>query len=140
MKASRRPNWKLSTAGNMPKGPNQQNRGRGQWRGRGGSWGGFRGGSSVGSSGSLKGNAGGRKGRGGRSYSANYDPLACYQCGVRGHLARDCPQVGTPSQGVAMLCPPVEISLNPAKRPSWMWTWTASSVQWNERIVRQSRQ
>ena len=22
----------------------------------------------------------------------NYDPLACYRCGVRGHLARDCPQ------------------------------------------------
>ena len=37
VKASRRPNWKLSTAGNQTKGPNQQNRGRGQWRGRGGS-------------------------------------------------------------------------------------------------------
>ena len=22
----------------------------------------------------------------------NYDPLACYRCGVRGHIARDCPQ------------------------------------------------
>ena len=61
--------------------------------------GGSRGGSSIGSSGSSKGNAGGRKGRGGRSYSANYDPLACYRCGVRGHLARDCPQVGATPQG-----------------------------------------
>ena len=24
----------------------------------------------------------------------NFDPLACYRCGVRGHLARDCPQTG----------------------------------------------
>ena len=22
----------------------------------------------------------------------NYDPLACYRCGVHGHIARDCPQ------------------------------------------------
>ena len=30
----------------------------------------------------------------------NYDPLACYRCGVRGHLARDCPQAGyVQSQG-----------------------------------------
>ena len=25
----------------------------------------------------------------------NYDPLACYRCGVRGHLARNCPQTST---------------------------------------------
>ena len=30
----------------------------------------------------------------------NFDPLACYRCGVRGHLARDCPLTkGTTSQG-----------------------------------------
>ena len=64
VKASCRPNWILSTAGNQTKGPNQQNGGQGQWRGRGGLRGRFRGGSSVGSSGTSKGNAGGRKGRG----------------------------------------------------------------------------
>ena len=35
VKASRRPNWKSSTAGNQARGPSQSNRGRGQWRGRG---------------------------------------------------------------------------------------------------------
>ena len=48
----------------------------------------------MGSSGRRSG--GGGRGRGGRagvsSGSVNFDPLACYRCGVRGHLARDCPQ------------------------------------------------
>ena len=99
VKASRRPNWKSSTAGNQAKGPSQPNRGRGQWRGRGGSRGGFRGGSSVGSAKSVRGRSGGSRGRGGRSFSASFDPLACYRCGVRGHLARDCPQAGAAPQG-----------------------------------------
>ena len=37
IKASRRPGWKSNTSGNPTKGQNQQNRGQGQWRGRG--WG-----------------------------------------------------------------------------------------------------
>ena len=37
----------------------------------------------------VDGDHGGR--RGGRGVNANFDPLACYQCGVRGHLAHDCP-------------------------------------------------
>ena len=45
---------------------------------------------------------GGGRGRGGRSgvssWSVNFDPLACYRCGVCGHLARDCPQAAQ-SQG-----------------------------------------
>ena len=95
VKASRRPNWKSNTSGNTAKGPSQQNRGRGQWRGaRGGNRGGFRGGNSMGS---ARGNTRGRGGRGSRG-SVNFDPLACYCCGVRGHLARDCPQP-TQSQG-----------------------------------------
>ena len=94
VKASRRPGTKMSTGGNQAKGPNQQNRGQGQWRWRGGNRGGRRGGSSMGS---ARGNARGRGGRG-RSYSVNFDPLACYRCGVRGHLARDCPQAAQ-SQG-----------------------------------------
>ena len=28
----------------------------------------------------------------------NFDPLACYQCGVHGHLDSDCPQTGAQSQ------------------------------------------
>ena len=43
---------------------------------------------------SARGNSGSSRGRGGRSYSANFDPLAYYRCGVHGHLARDCPQAG----------------------------------------------
>ena len=55
------------------------------------------------SSGWRSGGGGGR-GRGGRtgysSGSVNFDPLACYQCGVRGHLAHDYPQSGNAqSQG-----------------------------------------
>ena len=50
--------------------------------------------------GSARGNSRGRGGSGrGQSYSVNYDPLACFQCGVRGHLARDCPQRRAQSQG-----------------------------------------
>ena len=94
VKASRRPVAKGSQSGRAP---NNQNRGRGRWsnmRGRGNS-GGRRGG-------------GRRGGRGGqRSSTGSYDPLACYRCGVRGHLARDCPQnmqsqgsgVANPSRG-----------------------------------------
>ena len=79
-----------------------QNWGRGQWRRRGR---GFRGGSFVGSSGQKP---GGNHGRGGRSVQSsqwvNFDPLACYHCGVHGHLARDCPQV-VQSQGSGNVVP-----------------------------------
>ena len=95
VKASRRPGTKMSTGGNQAKGPSQPNRGQGQWKWRGGNRGGRRGGSSVGS---ARGNTRGRGGRG-RSCSVNYDPLACYRCGVRGHLARDCPQKLVQAQG-----------------------------------------
>ena len=53
----------------------------------------------MGSLGSTRGNSGGRRGQAGRSYSANFDPLACYRCGVRAHLARDCPQARATLQG-----------------------------------------
>ena len=101
VKASRRPAGKGQQFGRSP---NTQNRGRGQWRGQG--RGGFRGGRSMGSSGRTSG--GGQRGRGGRaggsSGSVNFDPLACYRCGVRGHLARDCPQ-SAQSQGSGMVGP-----------------------------------
>ena len=49
-------------------------------------------------SGGRNSGGGGQRGRGGRaggsSGSVNFDPMACYRCGVRGHLARDCPQTG----------------------------------------------
>ena len=92
VKASRRPAGKGQQSGRAPM---TQNRGRGQWRGRG--RGGFRRGRSSGSGGRTSG--GNRGGRAGGSFgSVNFDPLACYRCGVRGHLARDCPQAAQ-SQG-----------------------------------------
>ena len=103
VKASRRPGTRANSGNNPAKGPSQSNRGQGQWKWRGGNRGGRRGG-SVG--GSARGNTRGRRGNGrGRSYSANFDPLACYRCGVRGHLARDCPQA-VPSQGSVNMGPP----------------------------------
>ena len=87
-KAPRRP---IAKGSNPSRAPNNQNRGRGSWRGRG--RGNYRGG-TVGGSGGRRGGTGGGRGRGGRSSSGsvNFDPLACYRCGVHGHLARDCPQ------------------------------------------------
>ena len=66
-----------------------QNRGRGQWRGRG--RGRFSGGRSSGGGGRTSGGNRGGRARG-SSGSVNYDPLACYRCGVHGHIAHDCPQ------------------------------------------------
>ena len=95
VKASRRPTTSSQKSG---KAPNNQNPGRGQWRGRG--RGGFRGGRGSGSGGGRSRGGGGRGGRSYSSGSVNFDPLACYRCGVRGHLARDCPLTkGTTSQG-----------------------------------------
>ena len=99
IKASRRPGWNKNTTGNPAKGPNQSNRGQGLWGYRGGNRGAGGGGRcGVSSVGSVKGNNRGNGGRG-RSYSVNYDPLACFRCGVHGHLARDCPQKPRQSQG-----------------------------------------
>ena len=42
------------------------------------------------------GNVGGSRGRGRGGYSGGgrgFDPLACYRCGVRGHLACDYPKL-----------------------------------------------
>ena len=100
IKASRRPGWKSSTVGDQTRGQNQKKRGQGQWRGRGWGRSGYRGKGNNSSMGSARGNSRGRGGVGrGQSYSVNYDPLACFQCGVRGHLARDCPQRRAQSQG-----------------------------------------
>ena len=96
VKASRRPMAKGSQSGRAP---NVQSRGRGQWKMRGR-------GNAGGSSGGRRG--GGRRGGGGRmgqrSSTGSYDPLACYRCGVRGHLARDCPH-NAQSQGSGVANP-----------------------------------
>ena len=47
IKASRRPGWKSSTAGDQTRGQNQKKRGQGQWRGRGWGRGGYRGRGAV---------------------------------------------------------------------------------------------
>ena len=65
---------------------------RGRGFGRGGTGGGRRGGRHGGS--------GGRQ-----SSTGSYDPLACYRYGVRGHLARDCPQNQQQSQGSGISVP-----------------------------------
>ena len=98
VKASRRPGTHSQKSGRAPINPN---RGRGQWRGQG--RGGYRGGRGQSSGGRRTGGGGRRGGRAGSSY-ASYDPLACYQCGVRGHLARDCPQKAA-SQGSGVTGP-----------------------------------
>ena len=108
VKASRRPGWKPSTAGgSQTKAQGQTGRGRGQGGyflggvgGRGGNSG-RRGRGNFWFPGRGRGrNFGGRTGQrfGGRQYAAA-DPQACYVCGVRGHLARYCPQNATTSRG-----------------------------------------
>ena len=102
VKASRRPGWKSSTTGgNQARAQGQSNRGRGQggFRGRGGNTRGGRGNPWFPGRGRGR-NFGGRMGQrsGGRS-NTPADPLACYVCGVRGHLARDCPQGTSASRG-----------------------------------------
>ena len=98
VKASRRPAGQGQKSGRAPMNQNR-GRGRGMYRGRG-SGGYYRGGSSAGSGGRKSGGGRGNSGRRGSSSSVNFDPLACYRCGVRGHLARDCPQAGhAQSQG-----------------------------------------
>ena len=77
------------------KGPTSTNRGKGFWRGGTGRGRG-QGGGKMGNSGGRGRGYGGR--RGGRGGNSNFDPLACYRCRVRGHLARDCPSTGNQSQ------------------------------------------
>ena len=96
VKASRRPATKSGSSGNGQKGPSTSNRGRGFWRGGTGRGRG-QGGGRMGNSGGR--NRGSSGGRGGTSGSTRFDPLACYRCGVRGHLARDCPQSRSQSGG-----------------------------------------
>ena len=94
VKASRRPAVK---GANPNKGPMSQNRGRGSWRGGRGRSAGFRGGNSGGS---QRGRSSGGRNHSGRGRgSGNFDPLACYRCGVHGHLARDCPSTSSQSLG-----------------------------------------
>ena len=93
VKASRRPVGKSGSSGtNQSRGPSQPSRGRGQWRGGNMRGRGRGSGMSWGMSSGRGRNSSGR-GRG----SGGFDPLACYRCGVRGHLARDCPSTSTQS-------------------------------------------
>ena len=94
VKASRRPAAKVGSSSGGQKGPTSTNRGRGFWRGGSGRGRG-QGGGRMGNSGGRGRGSGGR--RGGRGGNASFDPLACYRCGVRGHLARDCPSTGPQS-------------------------------------------
>ena len=102
-KASRRPGWKASTTGGSQmraQGQTGQGRGRGghfrgrgdnaEQRGRGNFWFLGRGRGR---------NFGGRFGQRSGGRQAGTDPLACYVCGVRGYLARDCPQNAGTSRG-----------------------------------------
>ena len=108
MKASRKPNWKSTTAGNPAKGQN----GEGQ---RGGGIGGYFPGhgrsGSRGEFGGRRGSYGGRgyvpnRGRGGNrgrglNTAGSFDSQACYVCGKRGYLARDCMQAGNMTGGAS---------------------------------------
>ena len=103
VKASRRPGWKASMAGGSQmraQGQTGQGRGRGgHFRGRGGNAG-QRGRGNFWFPGRGRGrNFGGRFGQRSGGRQAGTDPLACYVCGVRGHLARDCPQNSGTSRG-----------------------------------------
>ena len=115
VKASRRPAMKIGSSGNGQKGPTSSNRGRGFWRGGTGRGRG-QGGGKMGNSGGRGRGYGGR--RGGRGGNSNFDPLACYRCGVRGHLARDCPStvISRRPWEVAIPALPVEHSPNPGKK------------------------
>ena len=92
VKASRRPANKAGSSSNVRKGPNQSNRGRKFWRGGTGRGRAQGGGRNMGNSGERGHGTGGQ--RGGRGGSSSFDPLACYWCGVCGHLARDYPSTG----------------------------------------------
>ena len=92
IKASRRPAGGQGSSGqNQSKGQNQSRRGRGQWSGFNCGQG-FNSGPSRGMTSGRGRNSGGC-GRG----SGGFDQLACYRCGVRGHLARDYPSTSTQS-------------------------------------------